>query len=311
MVESVIPSVSESPLGGLRVGIAGAVPERQYWGNVPDLDRVILNFVAQLSALVIRYGGKIVHGSQPSLTPVVAEQARLHSPQGISCLTLFASQLFGQLPEVVSRACRTAAAAVVLTRKVGDGDFRDAKTRNNSLTAMRITLTSDVDVVVAVGGKLHLEEGFNPGVFEELVQARWHGAPCFIVGAFGGAAGRFDLPIVEKLSSGNLLEGEDAPREQLATWTDGMDEYVGELLAHLVRHRDYFLQTRWTKRGLSVSSSIRAEEVVDNPFGRPTKVVTVDLQVVESLSSRFTELLQAVAQKDWSQTDRLLNEHPF
>jgi SLOG cluster2 len=300
------------PLGGLRVGIAGAVPERRYWGSVTDLDRLILAFVAQLSALVIRYGGTVVHGSQPSLTPVVAEQARLQSPEGISCLTLFASQLFGELPEVASRACRTSEAELVLTRKIGEGDFRDPKTRNDSLTAMRIALTADVDIVVAIGGKLHRDSAFYPGVFEELAQARWRGAACFIVGAFGGAAGQLNLPILEEFSAGNLLDAGDVAPEEMATWTDSMDEYAGKLLAHFARHRDHFIKRRQSEFGSpALRSRIRTEEVVETALGRAARVVTVDPGLVEQWSSRFSELIQAVRRNDSVQARKLLNQTTF
>src|ERR687896_99147 len=91
-------AVSGDFLGGIRVGIAGAVPEPEHWGNVRDLDRVILNFVAQLSALVMKYGGKVVHGSQPAFTPVLVEQARKYPKK--QALTLIASKLWGDPPEV-------------------------------------------------------------------------------------------------------------------------------------------------------------------------------------------------------------------
>src|SRR5258708_35083241 len=95
------------PLDGLRICISGAVPERQYWGEIPDLDRLILTFVSEFSAFVVRYGGQLVHGSQPVLTPVVAEQARRQVREGTRDtvpLKLFASQLFGQVPELTCRA---------------------------------------------------------------------------------------------------------------------------------------------------------------------------------------------------------------
>src|SRR5687768_10358640 len=109
------------PLEGLRVCISGAVPERRFCGQALDLDRLILTFVSQLSALVIRYGGNVVHGSQPSLTPVV-----------------------GQIPEVTRRAASMAQAEVVVTEQIGNGDARDPKTRNQSLTAMRLAMTQQV-----------------------------------------------------------------------------------------------------------------------------------------------------------------------
>jgi hypothetical protein len=200
---------------------------------------------------------------------------------------------------------------VVLTKKIGEGDLSDPKTRNSSLTAMRIAMTGNIDVVVAVGGKLHLETGFNPGVLEELAQARWHGAPCFIVGALGGAAGGLELPILQELCEGNLLEQGDVPPEELAIWTDTMDEYVGKLLAHLARHRDQFAKTRPTKYGLAMSRSIQVEEVRDSTLGGKTKVVSVDPGVVDTCSSRFSQLLRAVERKNPVETHSLLNETGF
>jgi hypothetical protein len=300
-------TASTLPLEGLRVGISGAVPERQYWGSVTDLDRLILTFVAQLSALVIRYGGGVVHGSQPLLAPVVAEQARRQSQEGTTSLKLFASQLFGDLPDVVRRAAAVAHAEVVLTRQVGKGDFRDRETRNNSLTAMRLAMTQEVDVLVAIGGKLHVGTGFNPGVLEELADARWHGAPCFIVGAFGGAAGQLDQPILEELSAGNLLNADTVPMADMATWTDTMDEYVGKLLAHLARNREHFRKRRQIQYIPSAFQiSIQADDTAEKASGPPARVLSVDPAVVGTWSSRFASLKSAIEQKDIDQARKLL-----
>jgi hypothetical protein len=298
---------STLPLAGLRVGIAGAVPERRYWGNITDLDRLILTFVAQLSALVIRYGGTVVHGSQPLLAPVLAEQARRQSQQGVRPLKLFASQLFGDLPDVTRRAAAMAHAEVVLTAQIGKGDYRDPETRNNSLTAMRLAMTQDIDVLVAVGGKLHVETGFNPGVLEELADARWHGAPCFVVRAFGGAAGQLDQTILEEFCAGNLLGGGPLPMVDMAIWTDTMDEYVGKLLAHLARHRDQFRKRRQIQYSPSAfQSSIQADDAAEKAFGAPTRVVRVDPVVVSTWSLRFASLKGAVEKNDVDQARKLL-----
>jgi SLOG cluster2 len=295
---------STLPLEGLRVGISGAVPERQYWGQIPDLDRLILTFVAQLSALVIRYGGEVVHGSQPLFTPVVAEQARRQSHEGIRPLKLFASQLFGELPEVTRRAASMAHAQVVLTRQVGKGDYRDRETRNNSLTAMRLAMTQEIDTLVAVGGKLHLDTGFNPGVLEELAHARWHGTPCFIVGAFSGAAAQLDHPILEELSSGNLLGTGPVPMADMARLTDTMDEYVGKLLAHLARHQQQFRQPKQIEFSQSaLNFSIESDDTSSDG----ARVVNVDPMVVNAWSAHFADLMRAVQQKDTGQARKLLN----
>ena len=238
---------SQLPLHGLRVGISGSVPEREYWGKIADLDRLILTFVAQLSALIIRYGGTVVHGSEPLFTPVLTEQARRQAHEGNVSLKLFASQVFGEVSEVTRRAVLMAHTQVVMTRPVGKGDYRDPKTHNDSLTSMRLAMTKDIDVLVAVGGKLHLNTSFIPGVLEELAYARWHGVPCFIV----GAAGYLEQPILDELSAGNMLGSGAAQTRSIATLTDSMDEYVGKLLVHLARHKERFRKPRRGEHGRS------------------------------------------------------------
>lgn len=283
------------PLDGLRVGISGAVPERSLWGEVGDLDRLILTFVAQLSALIVRYGGKVVHGSQPLLAPVVAEQARRQSREGTPSLMLFASQVFGPIPEVTLRAASMAHADVVLTAQVGKGGSSDPETRNNSLTAMRLAMTQNIDVLVAVGGKLHADTGFNPGVLEELAHARWHSVPCFVVGAFSGAAGSLEHPILEELSTGNLLGTETVPAISMATWTDTMDAYTGKLLVHLARHRSQFVRRRPVEY-----------EYGSSTFQFSSGVMTVDPKTVGVWSARFAKLMQSIEKRDINQTRMLL-----
>lgn len=302
-------TASPLPLEGLCVGISGAVPERQHWGNVVDLDRLILTFVAQLSALIIRYGGQVVHGSQPLLTPVIAEQARRQLHGDTECLKLFASQVFGKLPEVTERAARAARAEVLLTAKVGEGDQHDPTTRNQSLTAMRLAMTQDIDVLVAIGGKLHRDTGFNPGVLEELAQARWHSVPCFVIGAFGGSAGRLERQMIEELCSGNLLE-EESDAKDLARWTATMDEHVGELLVHLVRHKNEFSRKSLDQFTRSVFT-LGVEGVPAKELVNVSGVVHVDPALVKVSSARFGNLMKAMEETRIDQARSLLRSGSF
>jgi hypothetical protein len=271
-------NLDQLPLAGLRVGISGAVPERQYWGEVRDLDRLILSFVSQLSTLVTKYGGQVVHGSQPLLTPVIAEATRDKAQGTTAALTLVASRLWGEPPEVTFRAARTAGAAVLLTPKVGEGDAGDPATRNDSLTAMRIVLAQEIDVLVAVGGKLHATTGFNPGVLEELTQARWHGVPCFIFAALGGFAGKLERQMIEEFSAGNMMEN---PVE-MAMWSDTIDEYVGQLLLHLAKQR-HELEMEYA-RGTYMPRHIGVYRAPSS-----TTTVDLDLEVAKRLSIQFAK----------------------
>jgi SLOG cluster2 len=301
------------PLDGLRICISGAVPERQYWGEIPDLDRLILTFVSEFSALVVSYGGQVVHGSQPVLTPVVAEQARRQvrkGAEGSVPLKLFASQLFGQVPEVTLRAAQMAQADVVLTSQIGKGNARDPDTFNQSLTAMRLAMMQQVDIVVAIGGKLHVDTGFNPGVLEELAQARWHEIPCFVIGAFSGAVATLEHPVLEELSTASHFD-DKLPMLELATSTDTMDEYVGKLLGHLARHADDWRKSqrvehpRGTFRTAEVSA-LPEGDVMTLPRGKLMSLVEVDPKAASTWQSRFAELRRRIEQRDTAGARELL-----
>jgi hypothetical protein len=279
------------PLAGLRVGISGAVPERELWGEVTDLDRLILIFNSQLSGLIMDYGGQVVHGSQPTFAPVLAEEARRCSAEGTQPLKLVASKLWGESPEVGVRCAKLAKAPLLLTPKVGEGSNLHKPTRDDSLTAMRLVLTAEIDVLIAIGGKLHSDTGFNPGVLEELAQARWRDIPCFIVGAFGGVAGSLDGKILKQLSEGNGLSDEEVL--QLARWSNRMDEAVGGLVVHLAKHRDAFLRKRKQPDFLS-----------DQKYS--TEEAPVDHGLVRMCSDRFSVLAQAITDGKSEQVAALL-----
>jgi hypothetical protein len=278
------------PLNGLRVGISGAVPERELWGEAA-LDRLILSIVAQLTAFVVRYGGRIVHGSQPLLTPVVAEQVRAQRTSNRGCFALFASRLFGEYPEVAEQAAQRADADVFLTERFGPGGPEDALTRNRSLTAMRIAMVRELDVLVAIGGKLHTGTDFNPGVLEELALARWHGIPCFVFGAFGGMAGTLNGPLLELLTEGNLLEG-DEDQLNLATWSSGMEAHVGGLLTHLALNSEKLKQNR--QASYWDQTIVRATE---SDSKSPT-LIEVPIETVQTYVDRFAELVEVIKSDD-------------
>src|SRR6267154_4994581 len=65
-------------LSDFDIGLSGAVPGRESWSE-PAMDRAILEFVSLFTGIVFKYGGRIVHGSHPTFTPVILRQARLHA----------------------------------------------------------------------------------------------------------------------------------------------------------------------------------------------------------------------------------------
>jgi hypothetical protein len=197
-----------------------------------------------------------------------------------------------------------------MTQKIGSGDVHDADTRNPSLTAMRLAMMQDTDVVVAIGGKLHADTGYNPGVLEELAQARWHEIPCFVIGAFSGASASLDNPILEELSVGNGF-GDKSPIIEMATWTESMDEYAGTLISHLIQHAAEFRQRGHGNRlALEFNNQpIMERSVAASPLG-PVTEIHVDPKATSVWLNRFIELRERIEKRDDDGARKLLQRPP-
>jgi hypothetical protein len=170
------------------IGLSGAVPDRGDWSE-PAMDRGILEFVALFSGLVFKYGGRIVHGSHPTFTPIILRQARLQAPnRARKPITLVMSDLWAADLNSEEIESLTDVSELVITKKIGSGSVADADTRNRSLTAMREVLVGAQNVMVAVGGKMHSGDGIIPGVGEEITLAQRKGIPQFLIAGLGGFA---------------------------------------------------------------------------------------------------------------------------
>jgi SLOG cluster2 len=170
------------------VGISGAIPNRADWSE-PAMDRGILEFVALFSGIVLKYGGRIIHGSHPTFTPVILRQARLQAAGRLrKPVTLVMSELWAQDLSSEDIESMTDIAEFVVTHKVGEKGAQDTETRNRSLSAMRRVLIDSQNVTVAVGGLLHSGDGIMPGVAEEIALAEQKGIPRFLIGGLGGLA---------------------------------------------------------------------------------------------------------------------------
>ena len=223
-------------LSGLEVGISGAVPDRSEWDE-PAQDRAILEFVSLFSGLVFKYGGRIIHGSHPTFTPVIVHQAELHADKNQSRkpVTLFMSQLWEKDLDPAEREWFERTAELVIIPQVGEGGQDDPETRNRSLTALRRPLVESMNVMVVVGGKQHSAARLTPGVAEELSLAQERRVPCFLVGGMGGMAGV--LARHQGSDDGSSpLNNRLAPRvnEELMTSKD-VAACVGLIFEHLVR----------------------------------------------------------------------------
>jgi hypothetical protein len=173
-------------LDGLEVGISGAVPPRAEWSE-SAMDRGILEFVSLLSGLLLKYGGRIVHGSQPSFTPVILRQARLHAGhRDRPPVTLVVSDLWARDWEQDDFDALSDVADLLITKSVGTKGIEDTETRSLSLKKMRRVLAALQNTMVAVGGKQHGADRLVAGVKEEMQFAQERGLPRFLIGGLGG-----------------------------------------------------------------------------------------------------------------------------
>jgi len=186
------------------IGLSGAVSDRAGWSE-EAMDRAILEFVALFSGIVFKYGGRIVHGSHPTFTPVILRQARLHAgKRDRKPVTLIMSELWAKdLPAEFSEGVSDVAEFIV-TKQVGEGGFEDVDTRNRSLCEMRKQLIERQNVMVAVGGMMHSGDGgVIPGVLEEMEMAAKKKIPRFLIAGMGGYSSEY----AKGLTPSSLLNG--------------------------------------------------------------------------------------------------------
>ena len=176
------------------------------------MDRAILEFVALFSGIVFKYGGRIVHGSHPTFTPVILRQARLHAGKERSRkpVTLIMSELWAKdLPKEFIDGVVDVAEFVV-TKQIGEGGPENVETRNRSLTEMRHFLIESQNAMVAVGGKMHEKDGVIPGVREEMELAAKKGIPRFLIAGMGGYAAKYAKELTPSSLHNGLSDDENA-----------------------------------------------------------------------------------------------------
>jgi hypothetical protein len=223
----------EISLEEYEIGLSGAVPDRKDWSE-PAMDRGILEFVALFSGIVFKYGGRIVHGSHPTFTPIILRQARLQAgKRSRKPVTLVMSDLWARDMRAEDIESLTDVAEFVITKQVGLGDWRNAATRNRSLTAMRRVLIDSQNVMVAVGGKMHSRDGIVPGVHEEMKLAKEKGIPRFLIAGLGGYARK----LAKKLTPSSLRNSLSQRANVALFSTDDVAACVNLLFEHLARSK--------------------------------------------------------------------------
>ena len=145
----------------------------------------MIGFVKQFAAAVFQGGGHIIHGSHPSFTPVLLEEARTYVSKGgrRDCLTLAVSKLWSKdTKQVPIQDWREHCMVYETPEAAGDS------ARDDSLETLRQWMAARCDAFVAVGGRWWSEVAGRAGVPIEAGLAIERGLPCFLLGGLGGAA---------------------------------------------------------------------------------------------------------------------------
>ncbi|MEZ6125360.1 MAG: CBASS cGAMP-activated phospholipase [Planctomycetaceae bacterium] len=179
-------TLQSASLAGARIWLSGAVPEIE--GTTQAQRAAILDFVRRFARRVFERGGHIVHGSHPSFTPILLEEAKRHQEQGghKDRLVLAVSRFWSKDPKNVPTDEWRKLALVYETPEA-----RGERARDESLELLRKWMVSRCDAIVVVGGKWWQTIGGRAGVPLELGLAIERGIPCFLLGGLGGAAQDF------------------------------------------------------------------------------------------------------------------------
>jgi uncharacterized protein len=175
---------SLAPLKGARIWLSGSIPDTP---GVPDANSMRL-FIEQLSGKIFRDGGSIIHGSHPTIWPMLLTQAEEYKAAGGSreCLTMAVSRQY--LSEPVKNGIdmkRWQSCSIVHEVAVETGE--DKKAQN--LQRLRNWIADRCDAVVIVGGRGWEKNPGAAGIPVEFELARERGLPCFLVASLGGGGG--------------------------------------------------------------------------------------------------------------------------
>jgi hypothetical protein len=173
------------PLHGVRVWLSGAIP---FEATGPQ-QAAIKKFVKDFARTVFRSGGHILHGSHPTLTPILLDAAKEHGWQAGArkdCLTLAVSRFWSKNNETADIQHWRDRCIVYETPEA-----TTKSAEQDSLAKLREWMSERCDVFVAIGGNWWYESAGRAGLPIEAGLAIKRGLPCFLLGGLGGVAKDF------------------------------------------------------------------------------------------------------------------------
>lgn len=169
------------PLKGARIWLSGSIPD----GASANLSESIAGFVSQICQSIFAAGGTIVHGSHPTIWPILLDQAKNFQAAGGArdSLTLVVSRYFSK--DAASRVELDGWRSYSTVHEVPESN---PSLRAKSIARLRHWIAERCDAVIVMGGKWWADNPGISGIPPELELARERGLPCFLVASMGGAA---------------------------------------------------------------------------------------------------------------------------
>lgn len=183
MNSNIPPPQSPLSLNGARIWLSGSVPDSE--DCTDEQKAAVREFVSRFSAKIFQLGGHILHGSHPSFTPLLLDQAEQHQKSGgkKDCLTLCMSRYFSKDRKSIPVEEWQNKCTIYETFEATGENAKD-----KSLDILRRWMVARCDAVVVVGGRWWQQIADRAGVPVELNLAIERGIPCFLLGGLGGAA---------------------------------------------------------------------------------------------------------------------------
>ncbi len=119
---------------------------------------------------------------------------------------------------------------VINFKEVGeDCEFTEVDKIANNLTQMRKAITNEMDIKIAVGGKITGFSGFYPGVLEEIYLAMKSDKPIYLIGGFGGITRKI-IDLLNGIDVEELtFEYQKVHTEKLRTFLKKNPEYESQI----------------------------------------------------------------------------------